>query len=198
MADVEAHSCDLTPTSVVRLSTDDSLDSNLTLKMTHRVDLTDQNCACNKCSGRSSSGDVVLPQGQQPSLLLSHLHFVGGQVLQKYYKVSVLVGAATVPQGVTVKSGSQRSIRTSSSSSQALEVLIVENPDLDADAVIKVNSLVDPNKTRESYSLTFWMVILTMGWVILGFVICMLIAFLDQCRPSGNYQRTLFQRQIMH
>lgn len=186
LAALKTDLCNLLPTSVVRLTTEDSLDSNLTLKVTHRVDLSDQNCVCSKCSGRNSFGDAVLPQGQQPSLLLSHLFFAGGEVLQKYYKVSVLVGAATVPQDVTVNSGSQSSISTSSSSSQVIELDVYERAESPLDAVIAVNSLVDPNKLRDSFSLTFWIVILTITGLIGGFGICMLIAVINEYRPEGE------------
>ena len=86
LTDPKADLCSLIPISVVRLTTEDSLDSHLTLEMTHRVDLSDQNCACTKCSARNTPRDIVLPQGKQPGLLLSHVFFSGGKVLQKYYK----------------------------------------------------------------------------------------------------------------
>ena len=128
----------------------------------------------------------MLPEGKQPGLLLSHVLFAGGEVLQKYYKVTVLVGDATVSREVTVASGSQRSISTSSSSAQSLEVMFVEELTRHVNTIIKINSLVDLNKMRDSFSLTFWTVILTIVLIILGFGICMLIAAMDEYRPEGQ------------
>ena len=187
------------PSSVLRLTSDKELDADTALQVTHRVDVNNQQALCGIYTGRRNNGDISLPSGGQPSLSLTHLNFKGGEVLQKYYKLSVKVGAAAVKAassqrvvvssqlGKRVQKSSQKALK-SSSYKQVLEMGVMERKPDPMDKYIIVNGVMNPNENKDNFSVTFWMVICTIFGLIFGFGICIAWAIIDDRRPEGIVQ----------
>ena len=186
------------PSSVLRLTSDKELDADTALQVTHRVDVNNQQALCGIYTGRRNNGDISLPSGGQPSLSLTHLNFKGGEVLQKYYKLSVNVGAAAVKaaaiqrvvvssQKVLSKKGPkiQKPLK---SEKQVLEMGVMERKPDPMDKYIIVNGVMNPNENKDNFSVTFWMVICTIFGLIFGFGICIAWAIIDERRPEGIVQ----------
>ena len=155
------------------------------------MDIPLHSCECDKCSARNTIGDVVLPQGKRPSLLLSHITLVGGVILQKYYKVSAHVQDAVVAPTVITKTGSQAKIAQASykqvSRKQILEIGIKERHKQPLDSVIEINSLMDPNQNWnvEHFSPIYFAVIFSICGVLLSFTSFIILAACNEHRRKG-------------
>ena len=183
--------CTILPTSVLRLATDVPLPKDTVLRVTHRVDIPHHYCVCGRCQGvRNTVGDLSLASGRRPNMVFTHLKFVDGKMLQKYYEVSTHVGDAIVPSESTVVSGSEAGIRTSSSSGngQILGIGVWERPKTDADRLISVNSLLDPDDDKNAmrFSVDFWGAIVTLFGILFAFLILVLYACIDENSAQGG------------
>ena len=176
--------------SVLRLTPEEPLYTGTTLQITHRVDTTEADYACDTCTPRNSVGDFMLPMGFPANSVLLHVHFAGGEVLQKYYKVAVHVSEATVPPEPGTTQPTTVSVRTaeeelsSDSYTQVLELDVKERKPEPFDDYIKINSLVNPNHKTE-FSVTFFLTIVTIFGLITGFGICIILAIMQEYRPEG-------------
>ena len=175
------------PVPVLRLATDDPLDHDITLHTTLRTDTSSATCACHKCSARETVGDLMLPQGQRPGLIFSHLNFAGGKILQKYYKVVAQVSDAVVDQNVITVTGREKRIARSSRT-QVLELSVWQREKGLLDDVVRVNSLVDPNTEANltRFTVDYWVAILTIITLIVVFSMCIAFTALEQYRPEGT------------
>lgn len=187
--------CGSLPVSDLRLTTELSLDPRVSLHVTHRVDIPLHSCECDKCSARDTVGDVVLPQGKRPSLVLSHITLVGGVILQKYYKVSAHVNDAVVAPGAITKAGSEAKIAQASykqvSRKQILELGIKERQKQPLDRVIEINSLMDPNQSWnvEKFSPVYFLVISSIGVVLLSFSSFTILAVCNEHRRKASLEQ---------
>lgn len=190
--------CASLPSSVLRLATDEPLDSRTELQVTHRADISLRSCACQKCSARKTVGDLVLPQGKRPSLIFSFLNFGGGNVLQKYYKIAVHLADAVVPPE-TIKSSSSEASITKSSYTQVMEFGVFERQKQPWDDIIQINGLMDPNNADNvtRFSLTYWVVIWILVALILVFSGCILWSLIDEYRPQGPVCEPVYIRTVI-
>ena len=188
LAKLKAHLCRSIPVSTLRLATDVPLGQNSALRATLRTDTSSASCACHTCSARKTVGDLMLPQGQRPGLVLTHLHFAGGKILQKYYRVVAQVSDAVVHQNaITVTGREKRIARTSRT--QVMELSLWQREKGPMDDFIQVNSLADPNTEANvtRFSLDYWVAISVVGGLIVIFSVCITCTVLEQYRPDGTF-----------
>ena len=182
--------CNSISASTLRLTTNDPLGSNAGMRVTHRADITRLSCACSKCSARSTVGDLLLPRAQRSNLMLSHLNFAGGKVLQKYYQISFRVADAVVDPRTVRVGGNRDRIRISSyaQTSQVLDLSLVERREQPWDKIVKINSLMRPDAERNAsrFTLTFWATIVMIATIICGFTVMIILTVVEEYRPQGK------------
>ena len=174
------------PSSLLRLTPDKLLGGSTPLHATHRTHLSRDTCACRKCSVRQTFGDLVLPGGRRPSSVFSFLKFDGGEILQKYYTVSVHLEDALVPADPIITGGSTKQL-SSSAHDQVLEIGLLERQTQPWDDLVQVNDLMHPNNAVNvaRLSVAYWMVSLTLAMLICGFSACAICSVFDENRPEG-------------
>ena len=167
------------------------LEKDTLLRVTHRVDIPHHYCVCGQCEGvRNTVGDLSLANGRRPNMVFTHLKFVEGKLLQKYYEVSTHVGDAIVPAESTTVSGSQDQIntRSSSGSGRVLGIDVWERPKTVGDRLFSVNSLVDPDDDQNAtrFSVDFWAAIVTLFGILVLFIALTMYACISESSPQGT------------
>ena len=170
------------------MSTDDQINETGILRITHRVDIAEDDYLCEECGARATGGDVILPQGLQANSVLLQLHFVGGEILQKYYTLGLYIGDAKVNARETVVTRSEQSLN------QVYGATVVEQSGWLKDKMLRIlfeaRSIVEmaPREFREIFNPISLTVVGIISVVVVVFVACFVKACISEQRMAGYVQ----------
>ena len=175
--------------SSIRLSTDDQINETTILRITHRVDIAEDDYLCEECGARASGEGVILPRGKPANSVLLRFTFNSEeQILQKHYSLQVYAGDVKVKSRKTVVTRSEKSLN------QVYGVTVVEQSgwlkDQNLRTLFETRRLFEPfpRKINEIFN-AMSVILLTIIFVlVVVFVACFVKACIDEQRMAGYVQ----------
>ena len=171
------------------MSTDDQINETGILRITHRVDIAEDDYLCEECGARASGEDVILPRGKPANSVLLRFTFNSEeQMLQKHYSLQVYAGDVKVKSRKTVVTRSEKSLN------QVYGVTVVEQSgwlkDQNLRTLFETRRLFEPfpRKINEIFN-AMSVILLTIIFVlVVVFVACFVKACIDEQRMAGDVQ----------